>query len=135
MVSCQGYPACRAAPLWLPDWLLDCKVREERCGVCPGRPATVELVAKRAAMAPFYPDTTTACLAGCDLDLLGVLGVEKLNSGTLSAGQRNITTGRGSAAAPRVGSRAQGRTFHWASITSLCGVHKHHAWIGFVALI
>ena len=30
MISCQGYPACRAA-LWLPSTVLDAAVEEQEC--------------------------------------------------------------------------------------------------------
>ena len=81
MVSCQGYPACRAAPLWLPGCVKEASVIDQTCHICPLNPRKLQLVVSRSAMAPFYPDSFLCCLGGCDSDLLEALGVKRLNSG------------------------------------------------------
>ena len=86
MISCQGYPACRAAPMWLPSCVKDATVDEgQTCSRCTNRPKFVKIVVSRQAMAPFYPDTYSGCFGGCDPDLLEVLGVDRLNSGAVAA--------------------------------------------------
>ena len=84
MISCQGYPTCRAAPLWLPSYVVEASVTDQSCSSCPHSPKYLKLVVKRSAMAPFYPDSGIYCLAGCDSDLLSVLQVQRLNSGHLA---------------------------------------------------
>ena len=59
MVSCQGYPACRVQPLWLPDWLKEASLAGEQCRECNNNPTKVIMVASRGSMAPFYPDRYT----------------------------------------------------------------------------
>ena len=81
MISCQGYPACRAAPVWLPGTVREAGVEERECGECRNKPRLIRLSVSRQAMAPFFPDQHTGCLGGCDTDLLTVLGIDKLNSG------------------------------------------------------
>ena len=31
MISCQGYPTCRAAPLWLPNYVKEVSVSDQSC--------------------------------------------------------------------------------------------------------
>ena len=58
----------------------------EQCRECKNNPTNVIMVASRGYMALFYPDRYTGCLGGCEVDLLRVLGVNKLNSGNMVAG-------------------------------------------------
>ena len=87
LFSLEGYPACRAAPIWLPSSVKEASVSNELCQICPNNPKQINIRVSGRAMAPFYPDQHTGCLGGCDPDLLEVLGIEKLNSGAQAAAQ------------------------------------------------
>ena len=95
MISCQGYPACRANPLWLPSFVKEASVTDQSCPSCTNNPSRLKLSVTRSAMAPFYPDVTTCCLGGCDSDILEILGIDKLNSGQLTQPSQAPPTGGG----------------------------------------
>ena len=104
MVSCQGYPNCQAAPLWFSSSVKEASVEATTCNSCNMGPHTVHLSLTRGSLAPFYPDQLSACLGGCDPDLLEMLGVGKLNSGAVVAPRpRQDDRGRGVRGAHRGG--------------------------------
>ena len=84
MISCQGYPACQAAPVLLPSSVKEASVDQVQCNGCNNHPKHIKLVCTRGTMAPFFSDTHTGCLGGCDEDFLEVLGIDKLNNGNLA---------------------------------------------------
>ena len=70
---------CTTSALYLPDWLKEASLSDEQCRQCTNNPRMVKIVTMRGRMTPFYPDRYTGCLGGCDLNLLQVLDVPKLN--------------------------------------------------------
>merc|ERR1719341_1789935 len=78
MISCQGYPACRAA-LWLPATVLEASVDQQQCPQCAGNPNNIKMRVRPGSLRPFFQDEFTSCLGGCDAQLLEMLGVNKLN--------------------------------------------------------
>ena len=103
MVSCQGSPNCAAAPLWLPSYVKEASVEATTCNSCNLGPRTVHLTLTRGSLTPYYPDRFSACLGGCDINLLEMMRVGKLNSGAVVPRPRQDDRGRGVRGAPRGG--------------------------------
>ena len=108
MVSCQGSPNCEAAPLWFPPSVKEASVEANTCNSCNLHPRTVHLTMARGSLTPYYPDQLSVCLGGCDLNLLEMLGVGKLNSGAV-ARMRPDDGGRGVARGAQRGGRGDPR--------------------------
>merc|ERR1719300_285776 len=108
MISCQGYPTCRTAPVWLPSSVKEASVDQNQCNRCTNNPKHIKLICTRAAMSPFFPDTYTGCLGGCEEDLLEVLGIDKLNNGHLAQAAPGNDRRGGGGGGGRAGSHARG---------------------------
>ncbi|XP_022093607.1 DNA topoisomerase 3-alpha-like [Acanthaster planci] len=66
MVSCTGYPACKAA-VWFPAAILEASVSDEVCQTCkPGPVKKIQFKFKRGSVPAMMPTEYTGCVGGCD---------------------------------------------------------------------
>ncbi|XP_072168327.1 DNA topoisomerase 3-alpha-like [Diadema setosum] len=105
MVSCMGYPACKAA-VWLPAAVESAELSDTVCQECrPGPVHKIKFKFKRGAVPPMMPQEYKGCIGGCDSTLKDVLD---LNLSYLRRGSQSATGGSGQMSASHVG-RGRGR--------------------------
>lgn len=79
-LSCLSYPECRAI-MWLPQILENIIVTNQDCQQChPRKVKKLKLKFKSGSLLPFYEDTLTSCLGGCDLDFMEVIGARLISA-------------------------------------------------------
>ncbi|XP_038064080.1 DNA topoisomerase 3-alpha-like [Patiria miniata] len=112
MVSCSGYPACKAA-VWFPAAVQEATVSDEICRTCqPGPVKKIKFKFKRGSVPPMMPSDYIGCVGGCDTMLKEALD---LNLSYLRPATQpqvpttNARSNRGRGGAQRGGGGANGR--------------------------
>ncbi|BES96136.1 DNA topoisomerase [Nesidiocoris tenuis] len=72
-LACVGFPACRNA-IWLSNKIIDLTVSDRTCPTCGQEVKLLDFKFQPGSMAPYYPNSYTGCLHGCDEDFLQMLG-------------------------------------------------------------
>uniref|UniRef100_UPI00358E05CE DNA topoisomerase 3-alpha n=1 Tax=Myxine glutinosa TaxID=7769 RepID=UPI00358E05CE len=96
MISCSGYPSCKAA-VWFPDGVLEVAKDEGTCDKCsPQSIHRLMFKFKRGSVPPLTPLEYIGCIGGCDDILADILDLKYLRqnmiaSSTESNSVRNLT--------------------------------------------
>lgn len=90
-VTCGRFPDCRRA-IWFPQLVLDVKVSSEHCPQCGPNVHLLDFKFRPGSMAPFYPNNCTACINGCDDQLLNMLDIDHGSYASRSSLERSVST-------------------------------------------
>nr|XP_054763637.1 DNA topoisomerase 3-alpha-like [Lytechinus pictus] len=100
MVSCMGYPGCKAA-VWFPAVIESAKVSDTVCQQCrPGPVNKIKFKFKRGSVPPMIPLEYEGCIGGCDTTLKDVLDLNlsylrPRDQNSQALGNRTVNRGGG----------------------------------------